>query len=128
VRKFLTNPEITWDQIVGYMNESGISAAGNSRLGSSYGISKAMLHLMTMLYARTTPNILSSAVSPGFIATNMTAGYAGGLKPEQGTVSIRHCLFNTLANNGWYYGSDALRSPLHTTRNPGEPAFTGSNY
>ena len=27
--------------------------------------------------------------------------------------------------NGWYYGSDGLRSPLHYMRNPGEPPWDG---
>ena len=80
---------------------------------------------MTMVYARTNANILSSAISPGFINTNMTVGRGASLTPEQGTVSIRHCLFGELSGNGWYYGSDAKRSPLHVPRNPGEPAFTG---
>ena len=49
----------------------------------------------------------------------------GAKSPEQGTVSTLALLFNELEGNGWYYGSDALRSPLHYMRNPGEPAFTG---
>ena len=67
-------------------------------------------------------------VSPGFINTAMTKGYGATLQPEQGTVSIKHCLFNHLKGNGWYYGSDAIRSPLHFMRNPGEPAFEGYWY
>jgi carbonyl reductase 1 len=48
----------------------------------------------------------------------------GATKPaEEGTVSIRHCLFKELKANGLFYGSDALRSPLHFMRNPGEPEF-----
>ena len=54
----------------------------------------------------------------------MTGG-GGNLTPEQGSKSTLHCLFGDLEGNGWYYGSDALRSPLHTTRDPGTPAFTG---
>ena len=56
----------------------------------------------------------------------MTKDFQGNKKPvEEGTVSIKHCLFADLDGNGWYYGSDAVRSPLHYMRSPGEPAFTG---
>jgi hypothetical protein len=53
-------------------------------------------------------------------------GKSADLTPEQGTLSIRHCLFNELQGNGWYYGSDAKRSPLHLRRNPGEPEYDGA--
>ena len=69
--------------------------------------------------------MLTSCCSPGFIATGMTAGWGASITPEAGTASIRHLLFQPLAGNGWYYGSDCLRSPLHTGRDPGTPAFTG---
>lgn len=46
--------------------------------------------------------------------------------PEEGTVSIRHLLFGKLGGNGWYYGSDGKRSPLHIVRNPGEVVYTGA--
>jgi hypothetical protein len=45
---------------------------------------------------------------------------------EKGTVSIKHLLFAEDVGSGWYYGSDAVRSPLHYMRNPGEPAYDGS--
>ena len=60
------------------------------------------------------------------VDTALAADFGGNKKtPEEGTVSIRHCLFNELKGNGWYYGSDGLRSPLLTGRNPGEPAYDG---
>ena len=71
------------------------------------------------------PNLKINCVSPGFTNTNMTEGYGATQTPEEGTFSMRHCLFNHLEGNGFYYGSDAVRSPLHFMRNPGEPAFTG---
>ena len=91
----------------------------------SYGLSKASMHTYTAYLAQTYPNLKINAVSPGFIDTAMTKGFGATLTPEQGTFSIRHCLFNDLSGNGWYYGSDAIRSPLHYMRNPGEPAFEG---
>ena len=30
----------------------------------------------------------------------------------------------TPAGSAWYYGSDAVRSPLNIYRGPGEPAYT----
>ena len=45
--------------------------------------------------------------------------------PEEGTVSILHCPFNELKGNGFFYGSDALRSPLHFMRDPGTPEYLG---
>ncbi len=69
--------------------------------------------------------ILFSCVSPGFIETRMTAGLGASKQPAEGTVSTRHALFAPLDGNGWYYGSDAVRSPYHYMRNPGEPAYDG---
>ncbi|MFK7897491.1 MAG: SDR family NAD(P)-dependent oxidoreductase [Myxococcota bacterium] len=108
-----------------------LSADGRTGLGSpadgngGYGISKAMLSLYTMLCARDQPEILSSCVSPGWIKTKLVGNSGATKKPEEGTASIRHCLFEPLAGNGWYYGSDCVRSPLHFMRNPGEPAYDG---
>ena len=51
------------------------------------------------------------------VDTALAADFSGNkLTPEQGTLSIRHCLFNELAGNGWYYGSDGVRSPLLKVR------------
>ena len=36
-------------------------------------------------------------------------------------------LFGDLEGNGFYYGSDAVRSPYHFMRNPGEPEYDGVN-
>ena len=57
----------------------------------------------------------------------MTEGSGTKLTPEEGTKSIRKCLFDELAGNGWYYGSDGERSPLVRARDPGEPAFDGTD-
>ena len=56
----------------------------------------------------------------------MTRGAGAKLTPEQGTVSIRHCLFADLKGNGWYYGSDAIRSPAYPSRDPGQSPFDGT--
>ena len=108
---------ISADGMTGLHSEADVNGA--------YGLSKAMLALYTMLFAEEMPNILSSCVSPGWIATKLVAGSGATKKPEEGTLSIRHCLFESLSGSGWYYGSDCVRSPLHFMRNPGEPAYDG---
>ena len=102
---------------------TGFGSAADSNGG--YGLSKAMLTLYTMLCAREHPELLWSCVSPGWIRTKLV-GHDGPSKgPEEGTASILHGVFGELGGNGWYYGSDCLRSPLHYMRNPGEPAYEG---
>lgn len=113
-------PEVTWD----FIEKHAKAHLNNS---DAYGLSKALLSCYTGLFARTHPHILSSAVSPGFINTQMTAGWGASKSPEQGTVAIMKCLFEDLDGNGWYYGSDGLRSPYHFMRNPGEPVYDGVN-
>lgn len=54
---------------------------------------------------------------------------AAAKTPEEGTVAIKHCLFTAGPEcSGWYFGSDAVRSPLHFMRNPGEPAYDGTPF
>lgn len=122
-QKVLCSPEsvtLTWDWIEEHWKR---------KLNGSdaYGLSKALLACYTGILAREHPNIKSSAVSPGFINTQMTSGWGASKSPEQGTLPILHCLFNDLEGNGWYYGSDALRSPYHFMRSPGEPVYDGVN-
>jgi NAD(P)-dependent dehydrogenase (short-subunit alcohol dehydrogenase family) len=56
-----------------------------------YGLSKALLNCYTVMLAKKYPNLIISAVSPGWVATRMT-GNRGELTPEQGCLSARHCL------------------------------------
>lgn len=90
---------------------------------SSYQGSKALVTCYTMALAEKYPELMCSSVSPGWILTNMTRGMGASKSPEEGTVSLRKCLFENLPKSGWYWGSDGLRSPLHYMRNPGEPEY-----
>jgi len=120
-KKVLCSPEsVTWEYIEQHAKE---------KLNSSdvYGLSKALLACYTGLLARDFPHLTASCVTPGFIDTQMTAGYGASKTPEQGTLPIMHCLFEQLEGNGWYYGSDAIRSPYHFMRSPGEPVYDGVN-
>jgi NAD(P)-dependent dehydrogenase (short-subunit alcohol dehydrogenase family) len=91
----------------------------------AYGISKCLLSVYTEWLAKANPSIVCTSITPGFIDTAIVAGFGATKKPEEGTVSIRHCLFQELAGNGFFYGSDAVRSPFYPSRNPGEAEFTG---
>ena len=73
-----------------------------------------------------TPNISALAtegfsrplqtVFPAVTCTVQSSLLTGLLPREHGIVG-----------NGWYYGSDGIRSPLHYMRNPGEPEYDGSD-
>ena len=120
-KNLLCHPEtISWDNIEQHAKQNV-----NGRGVDVYGLSKALLACYTGYFANQHPNILSSCCTPGFIDTQMTRGYGASKSPDEGTKAIKHCLFGDLEGNGWYYGSDAVRSPYHFMRNPGEPAYDG---
>ncbi len=123
-KKILCSPDsdaVTWDWIEKHGREK-LSSGSNV-----YGLSKALVACFSGLFAREHPNILTSCVTPGFIDTQMTAGWGASKSPEQGTLAIKKCLFEELEGNGWYYGSDGVRSPYHFMRNPGEIKYDGVN-
>lgn len=118
----------SWEQIESFLTQSADGKTGlrsEADGNGAYGLSKAMLALYTMLCAEEIPAILSSCVSPGWIKTKLVENSGATKEPEEGTASIRHCLFEKLDGNGWYYGSDCVRSPLHFMRDPGTPAYDG---
>ena len=80
--------------------------------------------LYTKLHRLRYPHLTCVSLSPGFIQTNMTKGFGAKLTPEQGCVSSLHALFGDVTS-GWYYGSDAKRSPLTCCRDPGTPEYEG---
>lgn len=123
-KQAMTDSNVTWEQIENLF--ARLREAGTLEEFVAYGASKAAVAAYTAIVARNHPNIISSCVTPGFIATSITVGMGASKTPEEGTVSIRHCLFNNLAGNGWFYGSDGLRSPLDRGRNPGTPAYDPS--
>merc|ERR1712150_213867 len=115
-KKHFVNPNITWEEIQADMDR-GVpedDPAHSSGLGS-YGLSKALLSSYTMLLARELKdkNVSVFCLTPGYIDTAITAGWDGGKPVEEGTVAIRHCLFEAKPEeSGWFFGSDAKRSPL----------------
>lgn len=119
-QKLLCNPEISMEEI-----QRTITEGLETDSMGGYGVSKACVAAYTMLLAREHPKLLCSCLSPGFINTAIVSGFGATKPPEEGTVSLKHCLFGDLPGNGWFWGSDALRSPLNVLRNPGEPEFSG---
>lgn len=120
-KKQYSNP-MTWETIK-ELAKSDLEKCGYS----GYGISKALVATYTMQLTVDHPNIRSYVLSPGFIETNMTKGYGASLTPEEGTVSLKHCLFADIPKelNGSFWGSDAKRSPFHKPRDPGTPEWDG---
>lgn len=127
-RRVLTDPAVTWDQLEALIAEAG----GES---NHYGLSKACVNAYTMLLAREQPELVVNACTPGFIETDMTRPYAAaqgvapsemGMKaPSEGTRAQVHLLFGEVGGSGWYFGSDAQRSPLDRYRSPGAPPYDG---
>ena len=141
-KRLLTNPEVTWEQIEEYMTAcitaadeaGGLEEAGVGN-GSAYGLSKACLNAYTIALAREHPELTINACTPGFIETDLTRPMAErndktpeelGMKPPaEGTVAQMFLLFGEPEGSGWYFGSDAERSPLDRYRSPGDPPYTG---
>lgn len=141
-QRFLTDPAITWQALAAFLAECvAIDGRGESFEdhglggGNAYGLSKAAANAYTLLLAREHPRLRVNACTPGFIETDLTRPWAEqrgvspesmGMKtPDDGARAPLHLLFGMLEGNGWYYGSDARRSPLDRYRSPGDPAYTG---
>ena len=142
VRDKLTSPDVTWADIERTMNrclaieaKDGDFAEQGYGSGSSYGLSKACVNAYTIEMARLHPKLRVNSCTPGYIETDMTRPFAAGtgrspaemgMKPvREGTKAPLHLLLGDIGT-GWYYGSDAVRSPLDRYRGPGEPAYDGS--
>ncbi|MFT4629174.1 MAG: NAD(P)-dependent dehydrogenase (short-subunit alcohol dehydrogenase family) [Arenicella sp.] len=140
-QSLLLDADIDWSILDAFMNdcvategEAAFAVKGLSS-GEAYGLSKACANSYTLLVARQHPNLRINACTPGFIETDMTRPLAieqgvaptemGMKRPAEGTSSILHLLFGELDGNGHYYGSDAVRSPMHCYRVPGDPPYTG---
>lgn len=140
-----TNPEITWDELDSIIREYvkieelGGAAALESEgygTGEAYPFSKACLHALTQITARENPNLRINCCSPGFINTDLVKDMArkqgrdpadmGAKEPAAGAIAPVYLMMGDVEGQGWYYGSDGIRSPLDRYRAPGEPAFTGS--
>lgn len=101
--------------------QSGADDANNE----NYGFSKACLNAYTKAFAKQHPALIINSCTPGFIATDLTAGLGATNEPEKGTVAPLYCLFTPreAIGSGKYFGSDAVRSPLDRYRGPGDPPY-----
>ncbi|GMH86620.1 hypothetical protein TrVE_jg7364 [Triparma verrucosa] len=92
---------------------------------TAYGLSKACVNLYTKQLAAKHSTVVINSCTPGWIATDLTAGMGATNPPEKGALAPMKLLFGDLgAAHGWYFGSDGLRSPLDRYRNPGDPEYT----
>lgn len=116
-----------YDQLVAIANAE-VAKEGSSATGFvCYGCSKALMAAYTSMVANQYQHLKCNVVSPGLVDTKLTSQFQmpNKLTPEDGTHSLWHVLFEDLQGNGWYYGSDCKRSPWHTYRSPGSPAYDG---
>ncbi len=141
-QRLVTHAGVTWEDVKALMSEclrivetgADFAAAGLGD-GSPYGLSKACLNAYTIALARRFPALIVNACTPGFIATDLTQGYAtasgktpqqmGMKSPAEGTRASLHLLLGDPGGSGWFFGSDAVRSPLDRYRSPGDPPFAG---
>ena len=143
-QRFFTRTDISYGEIERLMKDAesiaGDAAAFESRglgNGAPYGISKACANSCTIHLAREYPQFIINAVTPGFIATDLTRVYEkergatveemGGKTPRDGATAPLFLLFGEPEGTGLYYGSDSKRSPLDRYRAPGTPAFEGNS-
>ena len=137
-----TDAQVSWAQLEAFTDECGALLDAGEDFGAHglgdgrpYGLSKALVNSLTMLYARENPSLKVNACTPGFIETDMTRAYAeaanktpaemGMKSPAEGCRSTIHLLFSPAVASGQYFGSDAQRSPLDRYRSPGDPPYTG---
>lgn len=100
-----------------------------SKLQGVYGLSKAALSAYTWLLAQQEKGqLVVNAVTPGWIATDMTAGQGASNPPSMGAVPPVYLLMDeevAQMPGGRFYGSDCRRSPWHEYRSPGSPPYDG---
>lgn len=119
------------NQVSARFKEAGLEGAD---LRSGYGFTKAAVNMYMMYLAREHPNLLVNSCTPGWIATDLARKFVGkgksieemgGKPPSDGAKTPIFLTLGDVPGTGWYFGSDALRSPLDRYRNPGDPAYDG---
>jgi hypothetical protein len=137
--KITEDTSLSKEQIDKAMAEKGFGGGLEMGMSTFYGLSKACVNTYTFFLSRKYPNINMNSCSPGWIETDLSrpgtdlgGGKRSGERPkgmlavDQGTVAPIHLLINNLEGNGWYYGSDAKRSPMHKSRDPDkDPEYDG---
>ena len=84
-----------------------------------------------MQLAAAHPTLRINSCSPGYILTDLTAGMGATKRPEDSNCHVAPLalLFDDVplpsTNQGRYFGSDAVRSPIDVYRGPGDPPYVG---
>mmetsp|Transcript_10195 Transcript_10195/g.25165 ORF Transcript_10195/g.25165 Transcript_10195/m.25165 type:complete len:296 (+) Transcript_10195:29-916(+) len=138
-QKPFLDPNVTWDNITALMTayltgSKSTDTTGQPTLMNAYGLSKALLNAYTRFLFKQNPHLTIVSCTPGFIETDMTRGFATsqnktpqemGMKgTEDGAKVPVALMMEPVKGNGWYYGSDGLRSPLDKYRGPCDPEYT----
>jgi carbonyl reductase 1 len=96
-----------------------------------YGASKALLNAYTVVHAKIETDLIIHSVTPGFIATDLTAGAGATNTPAKGAVPPCFLMMDETiiptTPTGRYFGSDCLRSPIAFYRGPGEPPYESND-
>lgn len=126
-QQVFTSPQSTWAELEETLQRY---AAASDYDGQAYGLSKAALTQFTMQLAAAHPRLKVNACSPGYVLTDLTAGMGATKRPDESNCHVAplFLLFGevpTPAGSAYYYGSDAVRSPLNVYRGPGDPPYTG---
>lgn len=137
-RSLLTDEAVEWSALSTFMQtaleaDAPDAAGALTEPGNAYGLSKACANAYTLLLAREHPRLVINACTPGFIETDMTRPFAvargkapremGMKSPREGAIAPCFLLFGESVGRGYFYGSDARRSPLDRYRAPGTPAY-----
>ena len=100
---------------------------GSKKYEPAYGASKALLNAYTVLHAKIETDLLINSVTPGYIATDLTAGTGATNPTSKGAIPPCYLMMDeeTVPKQptGRYYGSDCVRSPISLYRGPGEPPY-----
>ncbi|GMH55259.1 hypothetical protein TrRE_jg1931 [Triparma retinervis] len=120
-RAWYQNADLTWPDIHSKILETWDAPDYDN---TAYGFSKALLNLYTLVLSRSHPSIIVNSCTPGWIATDLTAGMGASNEPSEGAKAPIHCLFGDVGEaRGWYFGSDMKRSPMDKYREPGSEPY-----
>ena len=127
LKAFFTSSDTSLEDLEKKLDE--YSAAPDYE-GVAYGLSKASLHVLTMQLQKAHPSLHINTCSPGYVLTDLTAGMGASKTPEQSNCHVAplHILFGDDVAHGWYYGSDAVRSPLDVYRGPGDAPYESDTW
>ena len=127
LKAFFTSSDTSLEDLEKKLDE--YSAAPDYE-GVAYGLSKASLHVLTMQLQKAHPALHINTCSPGYVLTDLTAGMGASKTPEQSNCHVAplHILFGDDVAHGWYYGSDAVRSPLDVYRGPGDAPYESDTW